>query len=302
MAIITLEKVSKYYTKRPALGDTTFAINKGDFFGIAGPKKSGKSTIVNLIMDFIRPTGGTITVMGQKSDKKTLDRKKVIGFMPANPCYCDTMKAIDVIKTAARLKGVYDREEIISLCKHFSVERGRRIMSLPLSSRKKIAIVIALLGKPELVIMDNAFVGLDSEIKNKLARYLMDLNKQGVTIVVTDRNIDLLQQICSRIAIMRKGSLLEISEKNVLMESDTRRVSIKTEDDLSALYALFQITEITEDNGYISFLYKKDINLLVDALTHYNLVDLQISLPSLGDALVRYYEKKLEEENGGVRQ
>ena len=57
--------------------------------------------------------------------------------------------------------------------------------------------------------------------------------------------------------------------------------------------------EITEENGYISFLYKQDINDLVEALTHYSLDDLQITLPSLGDALVRYYEKKLEQENGG---
>lgn len=300
LAIITLDKVSKYYTKRPALGDTTFVVNKGDFFGIAGPKKSGKSTIINLIMDFIRPSSGTVTVMGQKSTDRSLDRKRQIGFMPSNPCYCDTMKAIDVIKTAARIKGVSDKESVMSLCKHFSVDKNRRISSLPLASRKKIAIVIALMGNPQLVIMDNAFVGLDSDIKNKLAHYLLDLNKEGVTVVVSDRNTELLQQICSRIAIMRKGSLLEISEKNVLMQSDTRRVSVKTNDDLSALYTLFRITEITEDNGYISFLYKKDINDLVEALTHYNLDDLQITLPSLGDALVRYYEKKLEQENGGA--
>lgn len=299
MAIITLDKVSKYYTKRPALGDTTFVVNKGDFFGIAGPKKSGKSTIVNLIMDFIRPTSGTITVMGQKSTARSVDRKKKIGFMPANPTYCETMKAIDVVKTAAKIKGVTDNEEIISLCKHFNVDKNKRVGSLPLSCRKKIAIVIALMGNPQLVIMDNAFVALDSETKNKLAHYLLDLNKEGVTVVVSDRNIDLLQQICSRIAIMRKGSLLEISEKKILMKSDTRRVSVKTDDDLSALYTLFRITEITEDNGYISFLYKQDINDLIEALTHYSLDDLQITLPSLGDALVRYYEKKLEQENGG---
>ena len=83
------------------------------------------------------------------------------------------------------------------------------------------------------------------------------------------------------------------------MKSDTRRVSVKTSDDISALYTLFKITEITEDNGYISFLYKKDINDLIEALTHYDLDDLQITLPSLGDALVRYYEKKMEMENGG---
>lgn len=299
MAIITLDKVSKYYTKRPALGTTTFVINKGDFFGIAGPKKSGKSTIVNLIMDFIRTTSGTVTVMGQKSSALSLDRKKKIGFMPSNPSYCETMKAIDVVKTAAKIKGVTDNESVMSLCKHFNVDKNKRVGSLPLACRKKIAIVIALMGNPQLVIMDNAFVALDSDTKNKLAHYLLDLNKEGVTVVVTDRNIDLLQQLCSRIAIMRKGSLLEISEKNVLMQSDTRRVSIKTQADLSALYTLFNITEITEDNGYISFLYKNDINDLVEALTHYELNDLQITLPSLGDALVRYYEKKLEQENGG---
>lgn len=301
MAVITLEKVSKYYTKRPALADTTFTVNKGDFFGIAGPKKAGKSIIVNLVMDFIRPTDGIITVLSERSDKMTVETRRKIGFMPSNPTYCETMKAIDVIKTAAKMKGVSDFDSVVTLCKHFNIERGRRISSLPLSSRKKVAIVIALMGNPQLIIMDNAFVGLDAEIKNKLARYLIDLNEKGVTVVITDRNTDLLQQICSRIAIMRKGSLLEISEKNVLMKSDTRRVSIKTSDDLSALYSLFQITEITEENGYISFLYKKDINLLIDALTHYNLDDLQITLPSLGDALVRYYEKQLEQENGGVR-
>jgi len=299
VAIITLDKVSKYYTKRPALGTTTFVVNKGDFFGIAGPKKSGKSTIVNLIMDFIRPTSGSVTVMGQKSTALSLDRKKKIGFMPSNPTYCETMKAIDVVKTAAKIKGIGDHESIMSLCKHFNVDKNKRVGSLPLACRKKIAIVIALMGNPQLVIMDNAFVALDSDTKNKLAHYLLDLNKEGVTVVVSDRNIDLLQQLCTRIAIMRKGSLLEISEKSVLMKSDTRRVSIKTKSDLSALYTLFNITEITEDNGYISFLYKNDINDLVEALTHYELDDLQITLPSLGDALVRYYEKKLEQENGG---
>ena len=299
MAIITLDKVSKYYTKRPALGTTTFVVNKGDFFGIAGPKKSGKSTIVNLILDFIRPTSGSVTVMGQKSTSLSIDRKKKIGFMPSNPSYCESMKAIDVIKTAAKIKGVSDHEAVMSLCKHFNVDKNKRVGSLPLACRKKIAIVIALMGNPQLVIMDNAFVALDSDTKNKLAHYLLDLNREGVTVIVTDRNIDLLQQICSRIAIMRKGSLLEISEKNVLMKSYTRRVSIKTKADLSALYTLFNITEITEDNGYISFLYKKDINDLIEALTHYELDDLQITLPSLGDALVRYYEKKLEQENGG---
>ena len=299
MAIITLDKVSKYYTKRPALGETTFVVNKGDFFGIAGPKKSGKSVIVNLMMDFIRPTSGTLTVMGQKSNARSVDRKQKIGFMPANPTYCETMKAIDVVKTAAKIKGVNDNEAVMSLCKHFNVDKNKRIGSLPLSCRKKIAIVIALMGNPQLIIMDNAFVALDSDTKNKLAHYLLDLNKEGVTVVITDRNIDLLQQICSRIAIMRKGSLLEISEKKVLMKSDTRRVSVKTSDDISALYTLFKITEITEDNGYISFLYKKDINDLIEALTHYDLDDLQITLPSLGDALVRYYEKKMEMENGG---
>ena len=299
MAIITLDKVSKYYTKRPALGETTFVVNKGDFFGIAGPKKSGKSVIVNLMMDFIRPTSGTLTVMGQKSNARSVDRKQKIGFMPANPTYCETMKAIDVVKTAAKIKGVNDNEAVMSLCKHFNVDKNKRIGSLPLSCRKKIAIVIALMGNPQLIIMDNAFVALDSDTKNKLAHYLLDLNKEGVTVVITDRNIDLLQQICSRIAIMRKGSLLEISEKKVLMKSDTRRVSVKTSDDISALYTLFKITEITEDNGYISFLYKKDINDLIEALTHYDLDDLQITLPSLGDAFVRYYEKKMEMENGG---
>lgn len=299
VAIITLDKVSKYYTKRPALGTTTFVVNKGDFFGIAGPKKSGKSTIINLMMDFIRPTSGTVTVMGQRPYAIPLDKKKRIGYMPANPTYCETMKAIDVVKTAAKIKGIKDNEAVMSLCKHFNVDKNKRVGSLPLACRKKIAIVIALMGDPQLVILDNAFVALDSDTKSRLAHYLLDLNKEGVTIVVSDRNIDLLQQLCTRIAIMRKGSLLEISEKKVLMQSDTRRVSIKTSEDISALYTLFRITEITEDNGYISFLYKKDINDLIEALTHYRLDDLQITLPSLGDALMRYYEKKVEQEIGG---
>lgn len=299
MAVINLDKVSKYYTKKPALGDTTLEVREGDFFGIAGPKKSGKSTMINLMMDFIRPTTGTVTVMGKKPSALPVESKKEIGFMPANPTYCETMRAIDVVKTAAKIKGVTDNEYVMTLCRHFNVDKNKRISSLPLSCRKKIAIVIALMGKPKLVIMDNAFVALDKETKNKLARYLLDLNKQGTTVVISDRNIDLLQQICTRIAMMRKGSLLEISEKKVLLRSDTRRVSIKTSDDLTPLYTLFNITEVTEENGYISFLFKQDVNTLIEALTTINIEDLQITLPTIGDALVRYYEKKMERNAGG---
>ena len=297
--IIDLDKVSKYYTKKPALGTTSLSVHEGDFFGIAGPKKSGKSTMINLMMDFIRPTSGNVTVLGKRVSALSAEKKCLIGFMPANPTYCETMKAIDVVKTAAKIKGVNDNEAVMYLCKHFNVDKNKRVGSLPLSCRKKIAIVIALMGNPKLVIMDNAFVALDKDTKNKLAHYLLDINKEGVTVVISDRNTELLQQICTRIAIMRKGSLLEISEKEVLLKSDTRRVSVKTKDDLSEVYTLFRIREVTEDNGYISFLFKKDINDLVRVLSKYDLEDLQITLPTLGDALVRFYEKKLEEENGG---
>ncbi len=297
--IIILDKASKYYTKKPALGDTTFAVYKGDFFGIAGPKKSGKSTIINLMMDFTRPSSGHVTIFGKRVSSLTADQKALIGFMPSNPIYCESMKAIDVVKTAAKIKGVSDNEHIMMLCKHFNVDKNKKIGSLPLSCRKKVAIVIALMGNPEIVIMDNAFVALDKETKNKLAHYLLDLNDRGTTVVISDRNIDLLQQICTRIAIMRKGSLLEISEKEVLIKSNTRRVSIKTKDDLSDLYTLFRIKEVDDSNGYISFLYKQDMNTLISALSTYDLDDLQITLPSLGDVLVGIYEKQVEKENGG---
>ena len=138
--------------------------------------------------------------------------------------------------------------------------------------------------------------GLDSLVKKRFKDYLLDLNQNGVTIFYSSHDMAEIQELCDRTAIIRGGSILEVSEISALASSDSRRISVKTNDDLTALFALLRIRESINIGGYVCFAYHGNMDDLIKGLAYFRVEDIQIGLPSLEDTIIRFYEKKLEGE------
>ena len=296
MPVIELKKLTKFFGAVPAVLEASLTVEEGDFFGFVGPNGSGKSTTIRMMMNYVRPTSGTATSLGMDSRSQSGKLKKMVGYVPSEVDYYMDMRAMEVIRYAAAMRGLRDKSRIDQLCDLFEVDTVRRISHMSLGNRKKIALVTALLHSPKLLILDEPTSGLDSLIKRRFKDLLVEENQKGATIFFCNHDIGEVQELCGRTAIIRKGSILEVANTDNLSSSDTRRVKLKTTDNLSALFTLFQINDPVVTGDLVTFSYRGVMDPFIKALANYEIQDLQVSLPSLEDAIIRFYEKKLEQE------
>ena len=296
MPVIELKKLTKFFGAVPAVLEASLTVEEGDFFGFVGPNGSGKSTTIRMMMNYVRPTSGTATILGMDSRSQSGKLKKMVGYVPSEVDYYMDMRAMEVIRYAAAMRGLRDKSRIDQLCDLFEVDTVRRISHMSLGNRKKIALVTALLHSPKLLILDEPTSGLDSLIKRRFKDLLVEENQKGATIFFYNHDIGEVQELCGRTAIIRKGSILEVANTDNLSSSDTRRVKLKTTDNLSALFTLFQINDPVVTGDLVTFSYRGVMDPFIKALANYEIQDLQVSLPSLEDAIIRFYEKKLEQE------
>lgn len=300
MSVIELTEISKSVNGKLILSPTTISIKKGDFFALVGSPSSGKSVVLDIMMNFASPSSGTATMFGMDCNKKSSKIRKNVGYCAKYPDFCHDMRISDLLIMCSKMRRVKNRALTKELCDIFELNGAMRLSKIGLSDRKIVGLIIAMMHSPEVLLLDSPFYGLDKVSGYKLQKVLSDLNKNGTTIFMTTEDITVAQEICSRVAAVHQGTMLDINEQDKLINSDTRRISIKTDDDISALLFLFNIKEVFTKKGYISFLYKNDINDLIQALTSYRIDDLQISLPELSEVLSDYYENELEQEQNNV--
>lgn len=296
VAVINLTDVTKSSNGKLLLSSTSLAVNKGDFFALVGAPSSGKSVVLDILMNFSSPTSGTANIADMDCQKQSYEIKKLTGYCPKEPDFCRNMRISDIISMCAKMRRVENSAYIKELCTFFELNTSQRISKAGISEKKKLGLIISMLHSPDILLLDNPFFGLDRETRIRLENKLTELHKGGTTVLMTCESLSLADRLCTRTAEMHHGTMLEISESDMLIKSQTRLVSIKTEDDITALLVLFKIDDITSKKGYITFRFKSDINDLIRALTSYRIEDLQISLPEIEDVIYDYYSDCAEDD------
>ena len=298
MDIITTEHLTKSYGKKRGIIDLNLAVKEGEFYGFIGPNGAGKSTTIRTLLGLMRPTSGSVSIM---NIDVYVNKRKVlanIGYIPSEAMFYSGVTVSEILNLSARLRRQDCREESRRLCERLQLDPGQKADELSLGNRKKIALVCALFHSPRLLLLDEASTGLDSLIKKRFKDYLLDCNQKGTTIFYCSHDMTEIQELCERTAIIRGGSILEVSEVSALSSSDSRRVSVKTDDDLSALFTLLHIQQTITLGGYVCFAYHGAMDDLIKALACFRVEDIQIGpetakdrLNALYDSLDRYVGK-----------
>jgi ABC-2 type transport system ATP-binding protein len=220
---ILMESVYKRYigNDRYALDNFSLKITKGDFFGLLGPNGSGKSTTISILVGLIKATKGKISIFGESV--KSVKRR--IGLVPQEVALYEDLTLKENMILFAKLFGL-KRKELkeqldfaLSIAQLESVSH-RKISSFSGGMKRRANIVIAILHKPDLLILDEPTVGVDPQSRNVIFKCLQKLNKQGVTMLYTTHYLEEAEKLCSRLAIMDmgkiklKGSIPELLNSN----------------------------------------------------------------------------------------
>lgn len=220
--MIEVKNVTKKYGNFTAVDNITFNVKDGEVVGLLGQNGAGKSTTMNMITGFIEPTEGTIIINGYDIMKKSLKAKKQIGYMPENvPLYPElTVKEFVSYMAELKLVGRKERkQEVENAIKETGLEevKNKLIRNLSRGYKQRVSMAGALVGNPEVLILDEPTVGLDPKQIIEIRNLIKNLGKKH-TVILSSHILSEISQICERVVILNKGKIVAIDTPENLEE------------------------------------------------------------------------------------
>ena len=198
---------------KTAVDDITFSIQSNEFFGILGKNGAGKTTLIRMLTMQLNPTSGKIFYDGQAADKNSAKIKKLIGVVPQHINFDQDLNVVQNLELHARLFGMEKSERslrIEELLNYMELTEcaEENIRKLSGGMKRRLLIARALIHRPKFLFLDEPTVALDPQVRRKIWNLLEDLQKQGVTIILTTHYIEEAEKLCNRVAILNRGKLL----------------------------------------------------------------------------------------------
>ena len=211
-AVIEARGLIKRYGRFPAVDGIDLTIEKGEVFGLLGPNGSGKTTTILLLLGLTEPTAGSIRVLGLDPLRQPLSVKRRVGYLPDQIGFYDHLTAHENLVYSARLGGLVSDEANRRIGR--SLERvrladvaNRRVATFSRGMRQRLGLAEVLVKQAEIAILDEPTSGLDPQSTQELLDLIRELAGEGVTFVLSSHLLAMMQTICSRVALFRKGRI-----------------------------------------------------------------------------------------------
>ncbi len=232
MPTIELTRVRKTYDQFVAVNDLTFSIAEGSVFGLLGPNGAGKTSTIRMMIGITAPDSGEIKVFGRPFERKSLHK---IGYLPEERGLYKKMKVVDQLAFLGELHGMGAadaRKKAIGWCERLQISEklDKKVEELSKGMQQKIQFIAALLHDPDFIIMDEPFFGLDPVNAGLLKDVMLDLKKQGRTILFSTHRMDQVEKLCDSICLINRGvSVLQGPLKQVKAQYGKSNVQIEYE-------------------------------------------------------------------------
>jgi len=232
MPTIELARVRKTYDQFVAVNDLTFSIAEGSVFGLLGPNGAGKTSTIRMMIGITAPDSGEIRVFGKPFDRKSLNK---VGYLPEERGLYKKMKVLDQLAFLGELHGMAAaeaRKKAVAWCERLDIAEklDKKVEELSKGMQQKIQFIAALLHDPDFIIMDEPFFGLDPVNAGLLKDVMLDLKKQGRTILFSTHRMDQVEKLCDSICLINRGtSVLQGPLKQVKAQYGKSNVQIEYE-------------------------------------------------------------------------
>lgn len=290
MNIIETSKLTKYYGKARGIIDVDIEVKEGEIFGFIGPNGAGKSTTIRTLMGLIFATSGSAKIFGKDCAIDGPTIRQEVGYLPSEVFYYDKMKVLDLLKYTAGFYKKDTTKRMYELAEIMELDLTRRIEDLSYGNKKKVGIVQGLLHSPKLIVLDEPTSGLDPLMQQKFFDIIQEENKNGATVFFSSHILAEVQELCSRVAIIKDGQIIKTEDIKTLREDNYKKVTLRGEAIDLSKFKLKGVTQTTETPGELKFFYKGDINTITHVIGSEPLKDVLIEEPTLEEIFMHYYK------------
>ncbi len=287
---IELERVTKTFGRQTAVDQLDLSVPQGAIYGFIGPNGSGKTTTLRMILRIFQPDNGRVTVLG-KSAGKTADNR--LGYLPEERGLYKRMRVRDILTYYARLKGVRDcRRDIDHWLERLGASdwSNKKIDMLSKGMAQKIQFIAAIIAKPQLVILDEPFSGLDPVNLESIKDSVITLRENGTTIVFSTHDMDMAEKMCDTIFMICNGQkVLDGTITSIQSQFPANRVRVQFADD-SSMPQLVGVQDVQPKGRFHEFVMNsgRDSQELLQHLASQRVIShFEILKPSLHDIFVQ---------------
>lgn len=298
-SVLTTIDLTKKYKEQTALDRVNLVVEKGDIYGFIGQNGAGKSTLLRMVTALARPTSGTVSLFGEINEAGLIEARKRVGAIIESPALHPDMSAHDNLEVHRLLRGIPGKACIAKTLALVGLQDTgkKKVKNFSLGMKQRLGLAIALLGDPELLILDEPTNGLDPGGIVELRELVKRLNREmGLTILISSHILSELHQMATKYGIIHRGRLLEQLTHVELNEKCRQHLRIRVDDPSKAATVLEMelVTpdyEVLQDGTIKLYSLDQDVRRISMALTSSGLV-IEYFAPG-GDDLESYFTKRV---------
>lgn len=289
MNTLEIKNLTKNYKNQRGIQNINISIKKGEVFGFVGPNGAGKSTTIRCIMELINKNSGEIFINNTQVKREKNSIKEEIGYLPSEVHLYEDLTVEKMLKYSASFYKKDCAKTIENLVKRLDLDIKKKIDELSLGNLKKVAIVLALMHQPKILILDEATSGLDPLMQEVFYELIKEQKEKGTTIFFSSHILTEIKRICDRVGIIKDGKLIKVETIENITSSDFSTITIYSKNIINIKKEI-DSKIVEEKENTIKLIYDKNINDLIKILSKYEIEKILIEELSLEEIFMHYYK------------
>jgi len=294
-AAIRTSALTKDYGSGRGLFDLDLQVSPQEVFGYLGPNGSGKTTTIRLLMGMIRPTRGSAHIFGLDCMRDSAEVKKRVGYLPGDVPQFGSLRGGEIVAYLGGMRGGVDQRNVRALAERFELDLTRRFREYSSGNKQKLAILLAFMHQPDLLILDEPTSGLDPLNQQEFYNLLREAQKGGASVFLSSHVLSEVEHMCDRVGILRSGRLVQVAELEELKRIRVHRVEIEfapgSEVPAERLASAPGVEDVTVHGHNVTCTVQGTFDGLLSALSGTHVVDLVSTEPSLEEVFLSFFDE-----------
>src|SRR5437870_11250697 len=293
--IIEVERLTKSYGGKLGIVDVSLEVGEGEVFGFLGPNGAGKTTTIRILMALLRADAGRARIAGLDCWEKSIDVKRLIGYVPGEPSLDPNLTGGQILEYFANLRGGVDQSYLKKLVDRFDLDTSRKFRQYSTGNKRKVVLIQAFMHRPRVLILDEPTSGLDPLNQQEFDSMVKEAREEGRTVFLSSHVLSEVEKTCTRVSICREGRLVRVGGIHDLADIKRYEITITFAEPVPAdafakLEGVVEVEPLSNGSA-VRIAIQGAADAVIKEAAQYPVVSLTSYEPSLEDIFLRYYER-----------